>query len=153
MKMQELKGYKSNFSLEDKKRIDAKTILKPMRRENANKLVFPHIKINSLRNKFKVFADQFKGNIDVLMNSETKIDDSYPLGNFLIGDFSKPYKLDCGSLGGGILLYVTEDTPSNLLEIETKPIEGFYVKINLHNDKWLIKPVIRLLQIKNHKYP
>ena len=42
---------KSNFSLEDKKRIDAKTILKSMPRENANKLVFANININSL-NKF-----------------------------------------------------------------------------------------------------
>ena len=25
-----------------------------------------------------------------------------------------------------------------MLEVETKPIEGFYVEINLHNDKWLI---------------
>ena len=115
-------GYKSNFSLEDKKRIDAKTILKPMRRENANKLVFAHIKINSLRNKFKLLADQVKGNIDVLMNSETKIDDSFPFGNFLIGGFSKPYRLDRDSLGGGILLYVREDIPSNLLEVETKPM-------------------------------
>ena len=124
-----------------------------MRRENANKLVFAHIKINSLRNKFKLLADQVKGNIDVLMNSETKIDDSFPHGNFLIGGFSKPYKLDRDSLGGGMLLCAREDIPSNLLEVETKPIEGFYVKINLHNDKWLIKPVIRLLQTKNHKYP
>ena len=72
------------------------------------------------------------------MISETKIDDSFPLGNFLIGGFSKPYRLDGDSLGGGILLYVREDIPSTLLEVETKPIEGFYVEINLHNDKWLI---------------
>ena len=72
------------------------------------------------------------------MISETKICDSFPLGNFLIGGFSKPYRLDCDSLGGVILLYVRENIPSNLLEVETKPIEGFYVEINLHNDKWLI---------------
>ena len=103
-----------------------------MSRENANKLVFALININSLRNKFELLVDQVKGNIDVLMISETKIDDSFPLGNFLIGGFSKPYRLDCDSLGGGILLYVREDIPSNLLEVETKPIEGFYVEINLH---------------------
>ena len=40
MKIQELKGCKSNFSLDDKKRIDIKTILKLVRRENSNKLVF-----------------------------------------------------------------------------------------------------------------
>ena len=42
------------------------------------------------------------------------------------------------SLGGGILLYVREDIPTNLLEVETKPIEGIYVEVNLCNDKWSI---------------
>ena len=58
--------------------------------------------------------------------------------NFLIRGFSKRYRLDRDSLGVGNLLYVREDIPSNLLEVETKPIEVFYVEINLHNDKWLI---------------
>ena len=82
--------------------------------------------------------DQVKGNIDVSMISETKIDDSFPLENFLIGGFSRPYRLDRDLLGRGILLYVREDIPSNLLKVETKPIEGFYVEINLRNDKWLM---------------
>ena len=110
-------------SLEDKKRIDAKTILRSIRQENINKLVFVHINKNSLRNKFELLVDQVKGNIDVLMISEIKTDDSFPLVNFLIGSFSKPYRLDRDSLGGGILLYVREDTPTNLTKIETKPIE------------------------------
>ena len=76
------------------------------------------------------------GNIDVVMISETKIDDIFPLGNFLIDGFSKPFMLDRDSLGGGILSYVREDIPTNLLEVETKPTEGFYVEINLRNDKW-----------------
>ena len=103
-----------------------------MRRENVNKFVFAYININSLRNKSELLVDQVKGNIDVLIISETKIDDSFPFGNFLIGGFSKSFRLDRDSLGGGILLYVREDIPSNLLEVETKPIEGFYVEINLH---------------------
>ena len=131
-------GSKSKCSLEDKKRIYAKTILKSIRQENTNKLVFAQININSLRNKFELLVDQVKGNIDVLMISETKIDDSSPLGNFLTCRFSKPYRLDRDSLGGGILLYVREDISTNTIEVETKPIEGFYVEINLCNDKWLI---------------
>ena len=106
-----------------------------MRRENANKLVFAHINRNSLRNKFELLVD--KGNINVLMISETKIDELSPW-EFPNRWFSKPYRLDRDSLGGGILLYVREDIPSNLLEVETKPIEGFYAEINLHNNKWLI---------------
>ena len=94
-------GCKSKFSLEDKKRIDTKTILKSIRQEHTNKLVFAHININSLRNKFELLADQVKGNIDVLMISKTKIDDSFPLGKFLLGGFSNVYRLDRDSLGGG----------------------------------------------------
>ena len=73
-------GCKSNFSLEGKKRIDAQTILKSLRRENTNKLVFAHININSLRNKFGLLVEHVEGNINVLMISEKKIDDSFPLG-------------------------------------------------------------------------
>ena len=96
-------------------RIDAKTILESIHRENTNKLVFAHVNINSLRNKFELLVDQFKGNIDVLVISETKIDDNFPLENFLIGGLSKPYTLFRDSLGGDIFLYVREDIPSNLL--------------------------------------
>ena len=136
MKIQDwiMKGTSLIFHL----RIRRGLMLKSMRWENTNKLVFAHIKINSLRNKFEFSVDQVKGNIDILMISETKIDDSSLFGNFLKGGFSKPYRLDRDSLGGGILLYIREDIPSNLLEAETKPIEAFYVEIKLHNDKLLI---------------
>ena len=112
--------------------------MKSIRQANTNKLIFAHININSLRNKFELLVNQVNGNIDVIMMSKTKIDDSFPLENFLIDGFSKPYRLDRDSLGGSILLYVREDIPKNLLEVETKLIEGFYVEINLRNDKWSI---------------
>ena len=41
-------GYKSNFEIENERRIDAKTILKSIRRENTNKLVFNNINRNSV---------------------------------------------------------------------------------------------------------
>ena len=72
------------------------------------------------------------------MISSTKIDGSFPVGNFSMVCFSSPYRSDWDSIGGGISLYVREDIPSNLLSIETKPIEGFYVEQNLRDDKQLI---------------
>ena len=57
--------------------------------------------MNSIRNKFEFLAMQVKGKIDILMISETKIDESFPKGNFLIEGFSTPYRLDCDSKGGG----------------------------------------------------
>ena len=83
-----------------------------------------------------MLSDQIKGNIDVLLVSETKIDDSFPIGNFLIDGFSTPYRLDRNSNGAGLIL--REDIPSNLVEAEAKPIEGFYIELNLRNDKWLL---------------
>ena len=85
-----------------------------------------------------MLSDQIKGNIDVLLVSETKIDDSFPIGNFLIDGFSTPYRLDRNSNGGGLMLFVREDISSNLVEAEAKPIEGFYIELNLRNDKWLL---------------
>ena len=41
-----------------------------------------------------MLSDQIKGNIDVSLVSETKIDDSFPIGNFSIDGFSTPYRLD-----------------------------------------------------------
>ena len=92
-----------------------------------------------MRNKFESLSTQVKGNIDVLMVSETKIDDSFPVGHFVIDGFSIPYRLDRDSNGGGIMLYVREDIPSNLLATDEKNhIESFYVELNLRNEKWLL---------------
>ena len=60
------------------------------------------------------------------MISETKIDDSFvPVGQFLIEGFCTPYRLDFNSKGGGILLHVREDIPSNLITVDISPIESF----------------------------
>ena len=72
------------------------------------------------------------------MISETKIDESFPQGNFLIDGFSSPYWLDCDSKGGGIMLYIREDIPSNFIASDNKPIESLYVELNLQNVKMLI---------------
>ena len=92
--------------------------------------------------KFDLFSEQIKGTIDVLKISETKIDYSFPIGQFLIEGFCTPYRLDRNSKGGGVLLYVREDIPSNLITVDINPginlIESFYVELNLRNNKWLI---------------
>ena len=69
----------------DKCNVSQKTI----RSDNANKQVFAHLNINSIRNKFEFLATQVKDKIDILI-SETKIDESFPNGNFIIEGFSNP---------------------------------------------------------------
>ena len=79
-----------------------------------------------------------KANMDVMAVLEIKIDDSFLQGNFLTDGFGAPYRLDRNSNGGGHMLFVREDIPSNLVEPEAKPIEGFYRELNLRNNKCLL---------------
>ena len=79
----------------------------------------------------------FKGNVDILMVSETKLDDSFPEGQFIINGFKSPFQLDCSKNGGGIMLYIREDIRANLKSIENLPIEAFYVELTLNKKKLL----------------
>ena len=91
---------------------------------NRNKLVTAHLNINSLRSKFENLVDQVPDNIEILMILKTKLDDSFPVGQFLIKRYSSPYMLDRYSQEGGIMLFVMEDVPSKLLTIESSPLRG-----------------------------
>ena len=95
-----------------KKYDECNITLKTIRSDNVNKLIFAHLNINSIRNTFEFLATQVKGKIDILMISETEIDESFPKGIFLIEGFSTPYRLDRDSKGRGIMLYVRADIPS-----------------------------------------
>ena len=69
---------------------DWNNTLKSLRKGNLNKRVFTHLNLNSIRNKFELLSEQIKGTIGVLMISETKTDDSFPIGQFLIEGFCTP---------------------------------------------------------------
>ena len=117
---------------------DVKKALKDIRIGNMSKLIFGHLNINSLRNKFDLFSEQVKGSIDILMVSETKLDDSFPEAQFLIEAFHSPFRFDRNINGGGIMLYVREDIPAKLLSHNFPGVESFFVEIILHKKKWII---------------
>ena len=95
---------------------------------NFCKLVISHINVNSLthsfpmrlfstpwkhqrrcigsewvKNKFDLLSEQIQENVDMLMIFETKIDDSFPIGQFQIRVFNTLFRLDGDKNGGGIL--------------------------------------------------
>ena len=49
--------------------------LKYIRLDNLKKLVIVHLNINFIRNKFDFLVGKIKGDVDILMISETKLDD------------------------------------------------------------------------------
>ena len=102
-----------------------------------NKIIFAHLNINSVRNKFDQVADLMKGKIGELMTSESKIDDSFHDSQFFIDGYSAPYRLHRNRNGGGIMLFVRNDIPSKIISIEKLPIESFLIELHLRKKKWL----------------
>ena len=112
--------------------------LKTIRKGNIKKLIIGQININSLRDKFDCLVQQITGNVDILMVPETKLDNSFPVSQFLIDGYGPPIRLDRDIHRGGLMLFVRDDIPCKLLSLENKPVEGFYVEINLRKTKWLL---------------
>ena len=49
--------------------------------------------------------------------------------------FSEPYRLDCNSKGGWIMLFIREDIPVKLLSIEKTSVKALYVEVNFRKIK------------------
>ena len=73
-----------------------------------------------------LLAHQVKGNIDIVMISETKLDESFPSSQFFLHGYSVPFRFNRNGNGGDILLYIKDDIPSKLLSMN-KNIERFFV--------------------------
>ena len=80
------------------------------------------------------------GNADILMVTETKIDESFLISQFIIPGFTSPYRFDRTKDGGGILVYISENIPSKLLNILyiVSDIECLGIDVNLQKVKWLV---------------
>ena len=119
---------------------DAQNKLKLLRLRNVGRVITGYLNINSIRNKFEALRDIIATNIDILMVAETKIDSSFPKGQFLIDGFAAPYRLDRNKDGRGLLVYVRSDIPSQLLAsfkfVEGKECIGF--ELNLRKKNWAI---------------
>ena len=70
----------------------------------------------------------------MLMISETKLNESFPIGQLLIICFSTPFRFDRNCHGGGIPLYIRKDMASKLLSIEENGMEGFYIEVIFYKE-------------------
>ena len=111
--------------------------LRQLRLSNINKVIIGHLNINSLRNKFEMLMDIINGSIDILIVSETKLDDSFPLSQFYIDGYSKPFRMDRNRNGGGLIAFVREDIPCKRLNTINDDIEAIFFEINFRKRKWL----------------
>ena len=113
--------------------VSVESVLKFYQSKYAKKLIICHIDINPIRNKFEILKSMLSEVLDVLMITETKLDDSFPEQQFHIEGFNIPFRLDRNRHGGGLLLYVRNNINAVSLNSYVFPdnIEAFFIEILL----------------------
>ena len=116
------------------------SIVKHLRLNHPRNLIIGHLNIYSIRNKFDLLKKMFTKDINILMITETKLDDSLPASQFLIQRFCTPFRLDRNKNGSGIPLYIRSNITSTKLNkyILKNQIEVLFVGIRIRNSIWLL---------------
>ena len=104
--------------------------------KNPSILIIAQLNISSLRNKFDSLVRMLCNNLDILFISDTKIDSSFPTGQFQIESY-RTCRLYIDANGGDLLLYIRENIPSTRLD-SVMSIKSFYIETNKRKKKWLI---------------
>ena len=117
--------------------VPSKVFLNNFRVENISRVIFAHLNINSIRNKLGLLKEIVVGKLDILLVSESKLDESFPISQFAIPGFATPYRLDRTANGGGLLMYIREHIPSRAVNIKphNQSFECIFMELNLYKKK------------------
>ena len=121
------------------RRVNIKNTLKEIKLTNHEKIIISHLNINSIRYKIEFLKELIGNNIDILLVSETKLNETFPTSQFLMGEFQVPPRLDRNGNGGGLLLFYRDHIPCKKIELDFNPeIEVIVVEINMKKRKWVL---------------
>ena len=70
------------------------SVLTNLKLRNVNRILCAQININSIRNKSDQLKSMISGKIDILVITETKLNDSFPEAQFFLEGYTMPYRLD-----------------------------------------------------------
>ena len=117
---------------------DAFSLLRNQRLDYPKNVIFGHLNINSLRNKFESVSELIKGKFDIFLINETKLDASFPSNQFVMSGykFVRKYR---NKFGGGIAFYINDQLPSPTIKIENpSDIEILTIEIAIRKNKILV---------------
>ena len=105
-------------------------------------MIIDCVNINSIRNKFEILKSVLPEVLDVLMITETKLDDSFREQQLHIEGFNIPFRLYPNRYGGGLLFYLPNNINADAVLLKSfiflDNIEAFFIEILLKSCKWLI---------------
>ena len=127
-----------NVSLSDAN--DPKSLLTGLKEKNAERPIIAHLNINSISSKFEPLVSLIKETIDLLLVTESKLDDTFPADQFQIEGFLRPIRLDRNRNGGGLIIFAREGLTCR----ELKPrklypdLECTFLELRIRDCKWLV---------------
>ena len=100
-------------------------------------MIIGNLNINAIRNKFEQLKETV---LEILVVTETKLDETFLESLFLMDGFSKPYRLDRNKNGGGVMIFIRDTISSKILEKHIFPndVESIFVEFNFRKCKWLL---------------
>ena len=123
---------------------DFTNTLLSFREKYKKQFTFGHLNVNSFRWKYYEASNELLTNhiMDLAFFSETKLDSSFPSGQFSVPGFrDPPFRADRNKHGGGLIAYIRSDIASRRrLDIERSfydRIEVIALEVTLRNEKWL----------------
>ena len=115
-------------------------ILTELKSKNSERPVIAHLNINSISSKFEPLCSMVKDSIDFLVITESKLDDTFPQGQFQIEGFTRPIRLDRNRDGGGLIIFIRDGLTCR----EIKPrslypeLECTLLELSIRQSKWLV---------------
>ena len=90
-----------------------------------------NLNINSLPKQFNDLKAIITGMLDIVIITETRLDNQFSVFQFHIDRYSKSYRLDRNRNGSGIIIYVREDISSIMLTKQNFPdnVKGTLMQI------------------------
>ena len=79
-------------------------------------MIIGNLNIDSIRNKFEQSKETVLKYIDILVVTETKLDETFLESLLLMDGFSKPYRLGRNKNAGGVVIFIHDTISSKILE-------------------------------------
>ena len=101
-------------------------------------VIFEHLNLSSLQNKFFSISELIKGKVDIFLINQSKVDESFANNQFAMSGY-KFIRRDRNKFGGGIAFYITDQLTSLIIAIKiSSDIEILTIEITISEKKILV---------------
>ena len=120
-----LKSKGSNNSDKNSGKSEALNEVTFLRRKFTKHLLFGHLNLNSIRNKFEALEFLIKDRFDVFLVSENKLHSSFPEAQFKIPGY-RIFRQDRVKYGGGLMFYINQNIPCKKISFSFQRLSSLH---------------------------